>query len=137
LWQTSINKDVALQSALLVLEIVKDLGGIKIKNWRRVGKLVRDKIPEVIASKGELPLYTKISGDILLGAVIEKVKEELGEFISDPSAKEAAVILEILSLLFKISGIEQDNIQLNIIEKRENFGGFDLNLLLEMVIEVD
>jgi len=41
------------------------------------GKLVRDRIPEIIQADGKVPLCTTVTGDDLRAALEEKAREEI------------------------------------------------------------
>ena len=62
-------------------------------------KLVRDKIPEIIEADGKTCMYITASPKEFPGFVYDKMKEELDEFMENPSVEEAADIMEVFGAL--------------------------------------
>jgi predicted house-cleaning noncanonical NTP pyrophosphatase (MazG superfamily) len=61
------------------------------------GKLVRDKIPQIIRSKGLEPVIYTASTEEYSARLRDKLQEEVDEFIvSDSDPEELADILEVL-----------------------------------------
>lgn len=67
-------------------------------------KLVRDRIPELIAQK-EAPPITHIATDAeFRRALAEKLLEEANEFYLSPSPEELADVLEVVNALAELHG---------------------------------
>ena len=96
-------------------------------------KLVRDKIPEVIAEKGN-KFTTHIAGDNeYLQALRDKISEEIQEFYEDPCAQEMADILEVLDALTEYHGIQRAQVEEVKKSKNEKRGKFQKRIILESV----
>lgn len=96
-------------------------------------KLVRDKIPEIIRSKGEEPI-TKILDDIEYKLELEKkLLEEYHEVINssgEDRIEELADMLEVISSLAKVEGKTLDRVIEVAKEKSNKRGGFDDKIYL-------
>jgi predicted house-cleaning noncanonical NTP pyrophosphatase (MazG superfamily) len=89
------------------------------------GKLVRDRIPEIIRAEGLEPvIYT--AGPEEYGARLrDKLREEVAEFIaSDNDPEELADILEVLCALAEQAGITRQQLEELRAAKAEKRGGF-------------
>ena len=98
-------------------------------------KLVRDKIPEIIRSKGKVCKTRKLDGDNFLLELEKKLEEEVKEFLDDPSSEELADILEVVDSLSLVMGSSFDDVLRIKEEKKEARGGFSDRIFLEYVTE--
>jgi predicted house-cleaning noncanonical NTP pyrophosphatase (MazG superfamily) len=68
-----------------------------------VGKLVRDKIPDIITASGRTPHVTTLSSGAYLIALQDKLREGVSELVgaqaSEVVIEEAADILEVFSAI--------------------------------------
>jgi predicted house-cleaning noncanonical NTP pyrophosphatase (MazG superfamily) len=89
------------------------------------GKLVRDKIPQIIRSKGQEPVvYTADTEEYCL-RLREKLREEVEEYLaSDNDREELADILEVLYALARQGGTDQQQLEKLRAAKAEKRGGF-------------
>ncbi len=89
------------------------------------GKLVRDRIPEIIKAEGLEPvIYTADAAEY--GARLrDKLQEEVAEFIaSDNDPEELADILEVLYALAEQTGTSRDQLEKLRAAKANKRGGF-------------
>jgi len=98
-------------------------------------KLVRDRIPEIIEEAGKTHQTTIIDGEDLKKAALKKLLEEAMEFVENPSAEEAADIMEILYFILGREGITDAQVMAAATVKRIKRGGFNMGYLLEWVEE--
>jgi predicted house-cleaning noncanonical NTP pyrophosphatase (MazG superfamily) len=96
----------------------------------RHNKLVRDKIPEIIAEHGERPVTRILAGVEYKQELKKKLHEEFGEFDQSESIEELADILEIIHALASVDGIDHDRLEAMRQEKRKERGGFDRRIFL-------
>ena len=79
-----------------------------------MGKLVRDKIPDIIRASGPTPLVTTVASDAYRTALTDKLREEVDELIAakdaDAVVEEAADILEVLAAMVVENGATIDDI---------------------------
>jgi predicted house-cleaning noncanonical NTP pyrophosphatase (MazG superfamily) len=90
-------------------------------------KLVRDRIPEILAEKGvKYVIMTLNSDDEYRKALEDKVLEEAQEFIKNPSTEELADLMEVVETLLpfhpELKAVQR--------AKREARGGFSSRVYL-------
>jgi predicted house-cleaning noncanonical NTP pyrophosphatase (MazG superfamily) len=89
------------------------------------GKLVRDKIPEILRPKGLQPVVYTAGGEEYGIRLRDKLREEVGEFIaSDNDPEELADILEVLYALAEYIGINHRQLENLRAAKAKERGGF-------------
>jgi predicted house-cleaning noncanonical NTP pyrophosphatase (MazG superfamily) len=98
-------------------------------------KLVRDRIPEIIEKDGKEFSAHQARGDRLKDYAMKKLQEEVQEFVENPSAEEAADIMEIMNFLCNRLGIHESTILAEATAKRVARGGFEMGFILEWVEE--
>ena len=95
-----------------------------------MGKLVRDKIPEIIEAGGATPLTRILETEEYLACLEAKLDEEVQEFHESKSAEELADILEVVFALAENMGISQGQLMDIWQEKHEARGGFSDRIFL-------
>jgi predicted house-cleaning noncanonical NTP pyrophosphatase (MazG superfamily) len=89
------------------------------------GKLVRDKIPQIIRSKGLDPVVWTASAEEYGIRLRDKLQEEVAEFIaSDNDPEELADILEVLYALAEEVGTDPQELEKLWAVKAAERGGF-------------
>ena len=103
-------------------------------------KLVRDKIPEIIASQGKRVTFRALQGVELRQALKDKLIEEVQELINaetfEQIVEEMADVQEVLSAMqseLTIRTISTPEIESEKNSKRDEKGGFDKGYFLESV----
>ncbi|MFF5243309.1 nucleoside triphosphate pyrophosphohydrolase [Streptosporangium sp. NPDC000095] len=92
-----------------------------------MGKLVRDRIPEIIREHGREPVVTVLGEDDYRAALLEKLFEEAAELREAPTgevAEEIADVLEVLRAIAKVHGHEWADIEKVAEVKRAERGAF-------------
>jgi len=108
---------------------------------KRYGKLVRDKIPEIIRSNDEMPNIRVINGDEyrreLLYKLIEEAEEvrQAGYDANDKIGlvRELADISEVLDAILTEYSISKETLKIAQEERRKERGGFEEQIFLESV----
>ncbi|WP_030916418.1 nucleoside triphosphate pyrophosphohydrolase [Streptosporangium amethystogenes] len=98
-----------------------------------MGKLVRDRIPEIIREHGGEPVVTVLGEDDYRAALLEKLSEEaaeLREAAVTEVAGEIADVLEVLRAIAKVHGHEWADIEKAAEAKRTERGAFVERLYL-------
>jgi predicted house-cleaning noncanonical NTP pyrophosphatase (MazG superfamily) len=89
------------------------------------GKLVRDKIPQIIRAKGMEPLIYVAGIEEYGTRLRDKLREEVEEFLaSDSDPEELADVLEVLYALAGQAGTDPDQLEKLRAAKAEERGGF-------------
>ena len=98
-------------------------------------KLVRDKIPEIIAATGQHCKVRVLEQAEYLQKLDEKMYEELSEYQESKSPEEIADLLEVLEAAAEARGYAWQDILNRKAQKQEKRGGFAKRILLEYVEE--
>ena len=87
-------------------------------------KLVRDKIPAIIESQGQIPHTRILSNEEYTAALEQKLDEEVGEYHKDKNLEELADILEVVCALAENLGHSKEELLEACRRKHEQRGGF-------------
>lgn len=89
-----------------------------------MGKLVRDKIPQIIIEAGKKPIIEILSDEDYLAELDKKLNEEVDEYQADKSIEEMADVLEVLFAICEARGHSVDELMQVRNSKKEQRGGF-------------
>ena len=89
------------------------------------GKLVRDKIPQIITSAGKTPITRTLDHSEYLAELDKKLNEEIAEYQADKSLEEMADVLEVLFAICEARGHLVEELMKVREAKREARGGFE------------
>lgn len=98
-------------------------------------KLVRDKIPDVIKSKGDECVCKTINGRDYFNSLNEKLKEEVNEYLESKSVEELADIIEVIYAILNFQGLLISDLETLRINKLNKRGAFNERVFLEKVIK--
>lgn len=98
-------------------------------------KLVRDRIPEIIENDGKMHCVRTVRGNEYREYAMEKLREEVNEFLENPCAEEAADILEIFDIICERERIGVASIRAQRLAKRATRGSYSMGFVLEWVEE--
>ena len=93
-------------------------------------KLVRDRIPEIIADSGKTPVTRVLAQDEYRRCLRAKLDEEVAEFHKDQNIEELADILEVVLALNESLGYSREELESAYLEKHEARGGFSDRVFL-------
>jgi predicted house-cleaning noncanonical NTP pyrophosphatase (MazG superfamily) len=97
----------------------------------KYNKLVRDKIPEYIKSKGGMPITHIAEEAEYWQKLKEKLKEEVVEFMEAENIEELADIMEVLDAIATHKNFDRQEL-LNVQHKKaEERGGFEKRIILD------
>ena len=89
-----------------------------------MGKLVRDKIPQIIQADGKSPIIRTLSEEDYLQELDKKLNEEVAEYQSDKSIEEMADVLEVLYAICEARGHSLEELEQVRKEKSDKRGAF-------------
>ena len=93
-------------------------------------KAVRDRIPEIMCSKGETCSYESLSDEEFLPFLQLKLLEESSEYIESGEEEELADLLETIFRIAEIRGIDPEKLEDVRREKSKIAGSFSKNIVL-------
>ncbi len=96
-----------------------------------MAKLVRDRIPEIIKSKGKLVVIHKASEEEYKVKLREKLQEEVDEFLESEDEEELADILEVIEAICSFKKIDRRKLERKRLKKKEERGGFYKRIILD------
>lgn len=97
----------------------------------RYDKLVRDRIPEFIRSKGQECLFRVAGRDELRGRLADKLVEEAREFAEDGSVEEFADVMEVIEAIAELYGFDAEEVRRIRDQKAAERGRFREGIILE------
>jgi predicted house-cleaning noncanonical NTP pyrophosphatase (MazG superfamily) len=100
---------------------------------RKVNKLVRDKVPGIIMENGEMPSFRILDDDEFLGALNDKLLEEVAEYMEHRNLEELADILQVVCTISELIGRGQRELEYLRSEKAAERGSFKTQLFLESI----
>ena len=96
----------------------------------RYDKLVRDKIPRLIAEQGERPVFRVLDDGEYAECLERKLDEETAEYHKDKTPEELADILEVVYALAENLGCTKEELLRIYEQKHEERGGFRERIFL-------
>ena len=90
-----------------------------------MGKLVRDKIPEIIEASGATPLTRILETEEYLSCLEAKLDEEVSEYHESEQVEELADILEVVYALAEAQGYSRQQLLAVYEKKNAARGGFE------------
>lgn len=96
----------------------------------RYDKLVRDKIPEIMQSRGERPHVIELDPARYARELDRKLAEETAEYQHDQNVEELADILEVVYAIADVKGVSRQELERVRAEKAAARGGFARRLYL-------
>lgn len=98
---------------------------------KEYNKLVRDKIPEIITTKGGESVTHIATDEEYKEKAIEKLQEELAEFLESKDPEELADLLEITYAVAESLGVNEVELDAIRLKKAAERGGFTKRIILE------
>ncbi|SHI64203.1 nucleoside triphosphate pyrophosphohydrolase [Pseudobutyrivibrio xylanivorans] len=96
-----------------------------------MGKLVRDRIPEIIKADGKEPITRILSQEEYLQELDIKLNEEVAEYQADKSIEEMADVLEVLFAICEARGYSIEHLMEVKQKKQDKRGGFKNRIFWE------
>ena len=100
---------------------------------KEYNKLIRDRIPEIIAATGKTAQIRVLSDEEYADALERKLTEEVSEYLESKEPMELADILQVIEALAENAGVSFDELLTMKAAKQRANGAFRRRLLLEYV----
>lgn len=97
----------------------------------KYNKLVRDKIPEYIKSKGGVPIIHIADEEEYWKKLKEKLQEEIEEFNANETIEEMADIQEVIDAMCSYKKFDKKELLSTKEKKAEERGSFKKKIILE------
>lgn len=97
---------------------------------KKYNKVVRDKIPEIIAESGKKFNLKQLDDVSFLAEIEKKLSEEVNEYTESKDIEELADLLEVIYRISELRGVNSDELDKVRKNKAEKRGKFDSNLFL-------
>ena len=97
----------------------------------KYNKLVRDKVPQIISKKGNVPVTHIADEKEYWQKLKEKLREEVNEFIFNEKEDELADILEVMESIYAFKKMDSNTIMEIKNKKKEERGGFTKKIILD------
>ena len=102
---------------------------------KKYDKLIRDKIPEIIAADGKEYEIEVMNEEEYKKYLQDKLVEEVEEYIESEEIEELADVLEVMRAIAELENVDFDEIERIREEKKDERGGFENRLKLFKVFE--
>ena len=98
---------------------------------KRINKLVRDKIPEILKARGEIPIYKTLSDEEYQEALEVNLQEKVNRYLKNKKESDLADIVETVECIMKSQNKTLETFIRLKREKNFNEGGYDKKIFLE------
>jgi predicted house-cleaning noncanonical NTP pyrophosphatase (MazG superfamily) len=98
-------------------------------------KLVRDNIPEIIKNKRQVPRIRIADQKEFKEKLLQKLREEVNEFIADENPEELADILEVIYALAGVLSLTPEELEVMRKKKAGERGAFKEKIILDEVVD--
>ena len=97
---------------------------------KKYNKVIRDKIPEIIADSGKKCNTKQLDDKSFLTELEKKLTEEVNEYSESKDVEELADLLEVIYRISELRGVNSDELDKIRKNKAEKRGKFNSNLFL-------
>ena len=97
---------------------------------KKYNKVIRDKIPEIIADSGKKCNLKQLDDESFLAELEKKLIEEVNEYSESKDVEELADLLEVIYRISELRGVNSDELDEIRKDKAKKRGKFDDNLFL-------
>ena len=97
---------------------------------KKYNKVIRDKIPEIIADSGKKYSIKQLDDTSFLAEIEKKLIEEVNEYTESKDVEELADLLEVIYRIAELRGVNSDELDEIRKDKAKKRGKFESNLFL-------
>ncbi|WDL96872.1 nucleoside triphosphate pyrophosphohydrolase [Alicyclobacillus sp. ALC3] len=111
--------------------------GPKRPQVTRYDRLVRDRIPDMIESMGNIALCRDLDDETFAQALLATLVRASQQFAESESLETMADMLDAVDAWLEVKGLSMDEVEHAREERRKRCGGFDRRRFLEVVADGD
>lgn len=100
-------------------------------------RLVRDRIPDIIESMGNIPVWQELDEGGFAVALLETLVRSSERFAQTESLESLADVLESIDAWLELRGLTMEEVTRARAERRKRCGGYDRRRFLERVADGD
>ena len=104
-------------------------------NIKVYNRLVRDKMPDIIESMGNLAVYGVLDDTAFSKALLETMSRGAAQFAKTRSLELLADVLECIDAWLEVSGLSMEEVERSKTERMKRCGTFHERVFLELVAE--
>lgn len=101
-----------------------------------INKLVRDNIPNLIIIEGRCPQFRQLSDSEYKSALVDKLQEEVKEYVESQNLEELADIMEVVYAILDAEGLKMQDLELVRQNKAKTNGRFEKRYFLESITSI-
>lgn len=98
-------------------------------------RLVRDRIPDILESMGNIVVWKELDDENFAKAVLEAVVRASQQFRDTESLESLADLLELVESWLELRGLTMEEVSMARKEKRKRCGTFERRRFLELVAD--
>lgn len=111
--------------------------GAKRPQVTRYDRLVRDRIPEMIESMGNIALCRELDDESFAKALLATAVRSSQQFTETESLETLADLLDAVDAWLEVQGLSMDEVNHARAERRKRCGAFERRRFLEVVADGD
>ena len=104
---------------------------------KKMNKLVRDRIPEIIQKDGAHSTHYIADDTEYWDKLKLKLQEEVDEFFKDETSAELVDVLEVIDAICKFKDFDKKEMKSLQTKKAKSRGKFDKRIIVSMIFEAE
>lgn len=106
-------------------------------NLTTYNRLVRDRIPDIIESMGNIVVWRELDDESFSRALLDALMRSSQQFAETESLESLSDLLESVDAWLDLRGLSMEEVERARVEKKKRCGSFEHRRFLEMVAGAD